>query len=204
MPGTLALRRLRMENMNKEATKCRGPLAAELNKLGVWLPFPNVSYLMGTDAYKGRPDGEYRSPQGKVIDVEFKATIGSLFFGNPDDPASTEGFHGSQRSWHTAVSQRSRVPYVIALFAYESRTDRRMKAQRSWFYVVEPTDWYALEEKVKAVDLAKIKRTISVAAGAERLLAYRHLSLEECWAHLRHNTAEEAAQEIHRRCTNVH
>ena len=179
-------------------------MAAELNKIGVWLPFPNVSYLMGTDAYRGRPDGEYRSPEGRVIDVEFKATIGSLFLGNPDDPASTEGFHGSQRNWHTAVSQRSRVPYAIVLFAYESRTDVRMKARRSWFYVVEPADWYALEEKVKAVNPQKIKRTIAVASGAERLLDYRHLSLEDCWSSFRYSSAEEAAQEVHRRCTHVH
>ena len=193
-----------MKSMNKEATKCRGPMAAELNKIGVWLPFPNVSYLLSTDAYRGRPDGEYRSPDGRVIDVEFKASVGSVFLGNPDDPASTEGFHLSQRNWHTAVSQRSNVPYVIVLFAYEDKTDTRMKNQKSWFYVAEPKDWYALEEQIKSVDSNKIKRTVAIASQSDRLLAYRHISLEDYWASRRFKSAAEAALEVHRRCINVH
>lgn len=189
--------------MGKEASKCRAPVAAELNKLGVWLPFPNVSFMLNTDAYRGRPDGEYRSPNGRVIDVEFKAAIGSVYLGDPDDPASTQGFHVSQRIWHHHIQERSKVPYCIVLFAYEDKKDKRMSSKKSAFYVVDPEEWYALEETIKQISPEKIKRTAAISKGSERLLTYRHISLEEHWASRRFESAAEAANEIHRKCNYV-
>lgn len=190
--------------MSKEAVKCRAPMAAALNKIGVWLPFPNVSYMLGTDAYRGRPDGEYRSPEGRVIDVEFKAAVGSLFLGDEEDDNNTQGFHKSQREWHRHISARSRVPYALVVYAYPDRTDKRMKADKAAFYVVDPLMWQELERLIYAVDPGKNKKTVAIAQGGDRLLAYRHISLETQWATCRFMTAEDAAQEVHRRCTHVH
>lgn len=189
---------------NKEAAWCRGPMAAALNKLGVWLPFPNISYLLGTDAYRGRPDGEYRSPEGHVIDVEFKAAVGSLFLGDQDDPSNTEGFHVSQREWHRLVSARSPVPYALVLFAYTGDPGKRMQASKGAFYVVSPREWNELQGLIHAVNPEKKKNTAAIAKGSERLLAYRHISLEEQWSSWRYASAEEAAYEVHRRCNHVH
>lgn len=189
---------------NKEAAWCRGPMAAALNRIGVWLPFPNISYLLGTDAYRGRPDGEYRSPEGHVIDVEFKAATGSLFLGDEDDPSNTEGFHVSQREWHRQVSARSPIPYALVVFAYTGDAGKRMRADKGAFYVVSPLDWNELQGLVWGVNPDKKKNTVAIAKGSERLLAYRHISLEEQWSSLRFSSAEEAAQEIHRRCNHAH
>lgn len=185
--------------MKIEEFKCRRPIAAELNKLGVWLPFPNVSYLLGTDAYRGRPDGEYRSPNGRVVDVEFKAAVGSLFLGDEDDPSNTKGFHVSQREWHRQVSARSPVPYVLVVFAYTGDPDKRMQASKGAFYVVSPLDWNELQGLVWGVDPQKNRKTVAIASGSDRMLAYRHISLEEQWAAHRFATAQEAAQAIHQR-----
>lgn len=185
--------------MKVEEFKCRRPIAAELNKLGVWLPFPNVSYLLGTDAYRGRPDGEYRSPNGRVVDVEFKAAVGSLFLGDESDPSSTEGFHASQREWHRHISARSPIPYALVVYAYPDRSDGRMSAKKAAFYVVDPPIWQELEELIRAVNPQKSRRTVAIASGSDRMLAYRHISLEEQWAAHRFTTAQEAAQAIHQR-----
>lgn len=187
--------------MKLEEYKCRRPIAAELNKLGVWLPFPNVSFLLGTDAYRGRPDGEYRHPEGKVVDVEFKAASGSLYLGNEEDPSETEGFHFSQREWHRHISARSKVPYLLVVYAYPDKSDKRMKASKGAFYVVTPLIWQELEGLIYAVDPARNKRTVSIASGSDRLLAYRHISLEDMWAQHRYATAGEAALAIHERTT---
>ena len=183
--------------MKLEDDKCRKPVAAALNKLGVWLPFPNVSFLLGTDAYRGRPDGEYRATNGRVVDVEFKAAAGSLFLGNPDDPLSTEGFHASQRNWHSHISSRCGVPYYLVLYAYADKKDARKKASKSLFYVVQPEHWYAMEEMIRAVNPDKNKKTVAIASKSDRMLAYRHISLEDCWSSYRFANAESVAQYLH-------
>jgi hypothetical protein len=187
--------------MSKEADWCRGPMANELNKIGIWLPFPNVSYMLGAAASGGRPDGEYRSLDGRVIDVEFKAASGSVFLGDPSDEANTEGFHLSQRRWHEKVSTRSKVPYAIVLYAYAGDKEKRRNLKEGSFYVVAPADWYAMEEINQQVNPDKIKRTVAVARGGDRLLAYRHISIEEYWSQYRYPTAADAAREVHQRCT---
>lgn len=184
--------------MDTEATKCRAPLAAELNKLGVWLPFPNVSYLIKADAYRGRPDGEYRTRDGRIIDVEFKAHAGSVYLGNPQDPADTSGWHAAQRSWWRHVSrERSCVPYLLAIWTYPEAGASRFDSKKQRFFLPTPEEYLAVEQKVLEVDTGR--RTIAVAAGSDRILKHRHLSMESELAHCMFATPQEAALYIDRK-----
>ncbi len=133
----------------------------------------------GSRYEKGRPDA-FVFTAGRIVCVECKGGMGSLYLGNPDDAEATTGWTMHQRNWWRKVAAATNAPYWIAAWVYSERqpTGRVMQAKASLF-LVSPEAWIELEAKVGPLGRKTVALTPELEISDHQFKAF---ALSEQWA----------------------
>ena len=160
-----------------EQAYCRAPLARYFNGLEntSWIPNRNT----GLGYISGLPDA-FVSLCGRFIAVECKASMGSLFLGDPDNEANTSGWHYHQRQWWEKVAIKSNISYWIAVWIYPEKDPKRVnRVNHALFFLVPPEAWLAVEAKLGG------RKTLGFNSDTEREHAYKNVTAESEFANYR-------------------
>ena len=127
---------------------------------------------------KGRPDA-FVFTSSRIVCVECKGGLGSLYLGNPDDEKDTAGWTMHQRNWWRHVALPTRAPYWIAAWVYgERKPAGRVMQAKSSLFLVPPESWLALEAEVTPLGRKTVALTPDLETSDHQ---FKPFALSEQW-----------------------
>lgn len=168
--------------------RCRKKLGPLFNRPPASVVIPNINH--GAGYISGRADLEIFLQGGRLLCLEAKGFAGSAYLGDPLQPTQSElkklgkqydatGWHTHQRHWWRTTCLPLQVPYWLAWLVGDERAFERFSFERASLFIVQPADILSLEAKLGG------RKTVALTAELEREHAYKGITLDREWAHLR-------------------
>lgn len=168
--------------------RCRLKLSKLFNRPPGSVVIANTN--TGRSYISGRADLEIFFQGSRLLCLEAKGFAGSAYLGDPAQPTQSvlkklgkaydaSGWHTHQRNWWRNTCLPLHVDYWLAWLVGDERDYDRFSFERAGLFIVQPGDVLSLEARLSG------RKTVALTPELEREHAYKSITLDRVWTHLR-------------------